>query len=52
MLALAPVNSSVRFLLNDQTQETESAILNLTERKIACVPMHLEWCEPRARVES
>ena len=44
---------SVRFLLNVQTQESESVILNLIEAEdLSCVLMLLGCCEPRAEIES
>jgi hypothetical protein len=43
-----PVNSGVRFLLHDLAQSLESTFLNLERQSVACVLVHLEWCEPRA----
>ena len=43
------VNSSVRFILNAVTQESESVILHVIEaQELSCMWMLLEGCEPRA----
>jgi hypothetical protein len=50
-MSARPVNSGVRFLLNDLAQNIEAATLNFDEAAdLSCVLMLLECCEPRARI--